>query len=201
MCIYDSHALENQVYDIILVDAFCLVWTCFGVLWSDASLIFSAGLWRLKNCVRTISPPVPVEGVPLVYPEPDQPWTGRRIDYLLYRESSVSSHGKTVRFHRTSFLCFNIYLMTWWCSTPATEDPIWQIKNKKNIKKKKWLKCIYIYSIMYLQNVYIYLAIFFIFLNTYFNNIKIYFYKHLKIHFALHIFQSKKIHSHQSYYS
>ncbi|KAF4102701.1 hypothetical protein G5714_015584 [Onychostoma macrolepis] len=42
-----------------------------------------------------ISPPVPVEGVPLVYPEPDQSWTGRRIDYLLYRESSVSSHGKT----------------------------------------------------------------------------------------------------------
>uniref|UniRef100_A0A8C1XH18 sphingomyelin phosphodiesterase n=1 Tax=Cyprinus carpio TaxID=7962 RepID=A0A8C1XH18_CYPCA len=42
-----------------------------------------------------ISPPVAVEGVPLVYPEPDEPWTGRRIDYLLYRESAVSSHGKT----------------------------------------------------------------------------------------------------------
>lgn len=42
-----------------------------------------------------LSPPVPLNGVPLVYPEPDQPWVGRRIDYLLYRESSVSSHCKT----------------------------------------------------------------------------------------------------------
>ncbi|XP_026083649.1 sphingomyelin phosphodiesterase 5-like [Carassius auratus] len=42
-----------------------------------------------------ICPPRTVEGVPLVCPEPDEPWTGRRIDYLLYRESSVSSHGKT----------------------------------------------------------------------------------------------------------
>ncbi|XP_056115433.1 sphingomyelin phosphodiesterase 5 [Rhinichthys klamathensis goyatoka] len=42
-----------------------------------------------------LSPPVPADGVPLVYPEPDQPWVGRRIDYLLYRESSVTSHCKT----------------------------------------------------------------------------------------------------------
>lgn len=36
-----------------------------------------------------ISPPVALDGVPLVYPEADQPWIGRRIDYLLYREKSV----------------------------------------------------------------------------------------------------------------
>uniref|UniRef100_A0A8C1SD37 sphingomyelin phosphodiesterase n=1 Tax=Cyprinus carpio TaxID=7962 RepID=A0A8C1SD37_CYPCA len=36
-----------------------------------------------------ISPPVALGGVPLVYPESDQPWTGRRIDYLLYRESAL----------------------------------------------------------------------------------------------------------------
>lgn len=35
-----------------------------------------------------ISPPVALDGVPLVYPEADQPWIGRRIDYLLYREKS-----------------------------------------------------------------------------------------------------------------
>lgn len=42
-----------------------------------------------------ISPPVPLRGVPLDYPEPGQPWVGRRIDYLLYRESSSSSHCTT----------------------------------------------------------------------------------------------------------
>ncbi|XP_029958386.1 sphingomyelin phosphodiesterase 5 isoform X2 [Salarias fasciatus] len=38
-----------------------------------------------------ICPPVPAAGLPLVYPENGQPWIGRRIDYLLYRESSVST--------------------------------------------------------------------------------------------------------------
>ncbi|XP_035019295.1 sphingomyelin phosphodiesterase 5 [Hippoglossus stenolepis] len=42
-----------------------------------------------------ISPPVPAEGCPLVYPEPGQPWIGRRIDYILFRESSISRHCRT----------------------------------------------------------------------------------------------------------
>ncbi|XP_031154896.1 sphingomyelin phosphodiesterase 5 isoform X2 [Sander lucioperca] len=42
-----------------------------------------------------ISPPVPAEGCPLVYPEAGQPWIGRRIDYILYRESSISKHCRT----------------------------------------------------------------------------------------------------------
>lgn len=42
-----------------------------------------------------ISPPVPSEGRPLVYPEPGQPWIGRRIDYILYRENSISKHCRT----------------------------------------------------------------------------------------------------------
>lgn len=44
-----------------------------------------------------ISPPVPAENRPLVYPEAGQPWIGRRIDYILYRESSISKHCQTVR--------------------------------------------------------------------------------------------------------
>lgn len=42
-----------------------------------------------------ISPPVPAEGLPLNYPEPGQPWIGRRIDYILFRESSISKHCRT----------------------------------------------------------------------------------------------------------
>ncbi|GAA6227112.1 sphingomyelin phosphodiesterase 5-like [Lates japonicus] len=42
-----------------------------------------------------ISPPVPAEGRPLVYPETGQPWIGRRIDYILYRENSISKHCRT----------------------------------------------------------------------------------------------------------
>ncbi|XP_072317301.1 sphingomyelin phosphodiesterase 5 [Eucyclogobius newberryi] len=42
-----------------------------------------------------VSPPVPAAGRPLVYPENGQPWIGRRIDYILYRESSLSKHYKT----------------------------------------------------------------------------------------------------------
>ncbi|XP_034730733.1 sphingomyelin phosphodiesterase 5 isoform X2 [Etheostoma cragini] len=44
---------------------------------------------------RYISPPVAREGCPLVYPETGQPWIGRRIDYILYRESSISKHCRT----------------------------------------------------------------------------------------------------------
>ncbi|XP_017281927.1 sphingomyelin phosphodiesterase 5 [Kryptolebias marmoratus] len=44
---------------------------------------------------KYISPPVAAEGFPLVYPEDDQPWVGRRIDYILYRDSSISKPYKT----------------------------------------------------------------------------------------------------------
>lgn len=42
-----------------------------------------------------ISPPVPAMGTPLVYPEAGQPWIGRRIDYILYRENSISKRCRT----------------------------------------------------------------------------------------------------------
>lgn len=42
-----------------------------------------------------IAPPVPAANTPLVYPEAGQPWIGRRIDYILYRESSISKHCRT----------------------------------------------------------------------------------------------------------
>ncbi|XP_052368541.1 LOW QUALITY PROTEIN: sphingomyelin phosphodiesterase 5 [Oncorhynchus keta] len=42
-----------------------------------------------------ISSPVALEGCPMVYPELGQPWVGRRIDYILYRESSISKHCRT----------------------------------------------------------------------------------------------------------
>ncbi|KAM9723385.1 sphingomyelin phosphodiesterase 5 [Menidia menidia] len=42
-----------------------------------------------------ISPPVPAAYSPLVYPEEGQPWIGRRIDYILYRESSISKQCRT----------------------------------------------------------------------------------------------------------
>uniref|UniRef100_A0A1A8HX76 sphingomyelin phosphodiesterase n=2 Tax=Nothobranchius kuhntae TaxID=321403 RepID=A0A1A8HX76_NOTKU len=42
-----------------------------------------------------ISPPVAAEGFPLVYPENGQPWIGRRIDYILYRESTISKLCRT----------------------------------------------------------------------------------------------------------
>lgn len=42
-----------------------------------------------------ISAPIPAVGRPLVYPEADQPWIGRRIDYILYRESSISKRCRT----------------------------------------------------------------------------------------------------------
>ncbi|XP_051922606.1 sphingomyelin phosphodiesterase 5 isoform X3 [Hippocampus zosterae] len=44
---------------------------------------------------RYICPPVPAAGSPLVYPETDQPWIGRRIDYILFREKSISKHCQT----------------------------------------------------------------------------------------------------------
>ncbi|XP_044063369.1 sphingomyelin phosphodiesterase 5 [Siniperca chuatsi] len=42
-----------------------------------------------------ISPPVPAGDCPLVYPETGQPWVGRRIDYILYRENSITKHCRT----------------------------------------------------------------------------------------------------------
>ncbi|XP_034030873.1 sphingomyelin phosphodiesterase 5 [Thalassophryne amazonica] len=42
-----------------------------------------------------ISPPVPAEGRPLIYPESGNPWIGRRIDYILYRESSTAKRYRT----------------------------------------------------------------------------------------------------------
>uniref|UniRef100_A0A3Q4ADN5 sphingomyelin phosphodiesterase n=1 Tax=Mola mola TaxID=94237 RepID=A0A3Q4ADN5_MOLML len=42
-----------------------------------------------------ISPPVPAVDSPLVYPDTGQPWIGRRIDYILYRESSISKQCRT----------------------------------------------------------------------------------------------------------
>ncbi|XP_008283931.1 sphingomyelin phosphodiesterase 5 isoform X3 [Stegastes partitus] len=42
-----------------------------------------------------ISPPVPAVGIPMVYPETGQPWIGRRIDYILFRENSISKHCRT----------------------------------------------------------------------------------------------------------
>ncbi|KAL6109125.1 uncharacterized protein ACO6RY_12327 [Pungitius sinensis] len=44
---------------------------------------------------RYVSPPVPVHDTPLVYPETGQPWIGRRIDYILYSENSISKHCRT----------------------------------------------------------------------------------------------------------
>lgn len=41
-----------------------------------------------------ISPPVASDS-PMVYPEFEQPWVGRRLDYVLYRESSVSKQFRT----------------------------------------------------------------------------------------------------------
>ncbi|KAG7276023.1 hypothetical protein CRUP_004420 [Coryphaenoides rupestris] len=42
-----------------------------------------------------ISPPVPAVGLPMVYPQPDEPWVGRRLDYILYRQNSIAKHCKT----------------------------------------------------------------------------------------------------------
>ncbi|XP_076009777.1 sphingomyelin phosphodiesterase 5 [Genypterus blacodes] len=42
-----------------------------------------------------VSPPVPAKDRPLVYPQTGEPWIGRRIDYILYRQSSVAKHCRT----------------------------------------------------------------------------------------------------------
>ncbi|XP_042280981.1 sphingomyelin phosphodiesterase 5 isoform X1 [Thunnus maccoyii] len=42
-----------------------------------------------------ISPPVRKDGSSFVYPDAGQPWIGRRIDYILFRESSISKHCRT----------------------------------------------------------------------------------------------------------
>lgn len=78
----------------------CLVSTCSEEA-SETETDFCFVCRTLENEEHRkhfISPPVPLRGVPLDYPETGQPWVGRRIDYLLYRETSVSSHCTTVRF-------------------------------------------------------------------------------------------------------
>ncbi|XP_055022534.1 sphingomyelin phosphodiesterase 5 [Boleophthalmus pectinirostris] len=60
---------------------------------SPDSLQRTLGDEKLRK--QYISPPVPVAGQPLVYPENGQPWIGRRIDYILYSQSSLSKHYKT----------------------------------------------------------------------------------------------------------
>ncbi|XP_010882766.1 sphingomyelin phosphodiesterase 5 [Esox lucius] len=45
--------------------------------------------------MKYISPPVALEGCPMVYPELGQSWVGRRIDYILFRESTVAKHCRT----------------------------------------------------------------------------------------------------------
>ncbi|XP_036414574.1 sphingomyelin phosphodiesterase 5 [Colossoma macropomum] len=42
-----------------------------------------------------LAPPVSQGSEPLVYPEPGEPWVGRRLDYLLYRESTLTDHCRT----------------------------------------------------------------------------------------------------------
>jgi len=77
---------------------------------SEDQLVFSVYLCRTLESEdlrkRYISPPVPGKDRPLVYPETGQPWIGRRIDYILYRENSVSKHCRTVcvRVRFSSFL-------------------------------------------------------------------------------------------------
>lgn len=52
-------------------------------------------LEREELRMQYICPPIPAADCPLVYPETGQPWIGRRIDYILYRESSISKHCRT----------------------------------------------------------------------------------------------------------
>ncbi|XP_023680120.1 sphingomyelin phosphodiesterase 5 [Paramormyrops kingsleyae] len=42
-----------------------------------------------------VAAPVPLDGCTLVYPDSGNPWVGRRIDYILYRESTLSRHCHT----------------------------------------------------------------------------------------------------------
>ncbi|KAI4891933.1 hypothetical protein NFI96_021904 [Prochilodus magdalenae] len=48
-----------------------------------------------------LAPPVSQDSGPLEYPEPGEPWVGRRIDYLLYRESTLTDRCRTDAAHRT----------------------------------------------------------------------------------------------------
>ncbi|XP_041102391.1 sphingomyelin phosphodiesterase 5 isoform X2 [Polyodon spathula] len=45
---------------------------------------------------RFIAPPVGLDNCSCDYQEPGAPWAGRRIDYMLYRESTLSQNCKTV---------------------------------------------------------------------------------------------------------
>ncbi|XP_028835363.1 sphingomyelin phosphodiesterase 5 [Denticeps clupeoides] len=42
-----------------------------------------------------LSPPVAKPGIPIVYPESGQTWVGRRLDYILYRESTIAKNCQT----------------------------------------------------------------------------------------------------------
>lgn len=64
-----------------------------------------------------ISPPVAAEGFPLVYPESGEPWIGRRLDYILYRESSVSKLCRTV--------CLTLFFKSF------SLDLSWKLMNEK----------------------------------------------------------------------
>lgn len=56
---------------------------------------------------KYISPPVPDLGQPLEYPDPGQPWIGRRLDYILYCKSSISKPYRTV--------CIPVFLLSASC--------------------------------------------------------------------------------------
>lgn len=60
---------------------------------SPESLQRTLGDEQLRK--QYISPPVPAAGRPLDYPENGQPWIGRRIDYILYSQNSISEKYKT----------------------------------------------------------------------------------------------------------
>lgn len=42
-----------------------------------------------------LCPPVPHKGTPEPHPEPGKPWSGRRIDYVLYRETTTTKNTHT----------------------------------------------------------------------------------------------------------
>lgn len=80
-----------------------------------------------------ISPPVPAENTPLVYPETGQPWIGRRIDYILYRENSISKHCRTVRvFLLSTLFSLSSFLLSLLGLLDATNSfKTWQNKCQK----------------------------------------------------------------------
>lgn len=89
----------QKSYKGTLSSSFLSLWWCDMTrtwFWGSTLFCLCRTLEREELRKRYISPPVPVEGIPLVYPENGEPWIGRRIDYILYRESSISKHCQTV---------------------------------------------------------------------------------------------------------